>query len=149
MSNPEKTLTISRFGEYAFDHRHGLLTRRGKPVHLRPLSTTLLAELLKSPNQVVDRDQLREVLWGRRVVEWEMGLHRLVRELRVALDDDAKAPVYIHTVPRRGYLFRVSDRTMPSTRPASARQRFGWYLAGTLTIPGVVLAICVYAAWVQ
>ena len=77
MPNSEKTLKALRFGEFTVDRRHGVVKKRGVEVHLRPLVTRFLLELLERPDQLVTREHLRDKIWGSRVVEWEMGLHRL------------------------------------------------------------------------
>ena len=66
MDYPEKTLKISRFGEFTFDKEIGELRKHGQLVHLRPLAINLLTELLENRGRTVSRDQLRNALWGNR-----------------------------------------------------------------------------------
>jgi Tol biopolymer transport system component len=59
-------------------------------------------------------------------VDFEQGLNFCVRRIRTVLDDDADAPRFIETVPRRGYRFIAAvehvraDPEMPS-EPANGR----------------------------
>jgi len=56
----------------------------------------------------VTRKGLRELLWGRTVnVDLDDGLHRCIKQIRTVLGDDPRKPIYIETVPRRGYRFIV------------------------------------------
>lgn len=143
--NPEKTLKVVHFGAFSFDRERSVLHKQGRTIHLRPQAARLLAVLLESPDTLVERDRLREAVWGSRVVEWEMGLHRLVRDVRLAIGDDPRNPRYLQTVARRGYRFRLpqSDRT---SHPPSDRvgRTIRWYVAGLLSVPFGVLAFCLY-----
>lgn len=146
MARSEKNLKVAHFGDYTFDFENGVLRRGTERVHLRPLAIRLLSVLLSKPESLVAREELRRELWGSRVVEWEMGLHRLIRELRQALGEDSQNPRFIHTVPKRGYRFSpTGDGSMRSKQ--SVRAVFGrgaWFLAGVLVIPAAFVAICLY-----
>lgn len=114
--NPEKTLKNIRFGDFSFDYESACLRKGTKIVYLRPNAARLLAALLESPNRVVRHEHLRKVIWGNRVVEWQMGLHGLIRDIRRALEDDPRSPRYLQTIPRRGYRFfaQSNDRCQNS-----------------------------------
>jgi DNA-binding winged helix-turn-helix (wHTH) protein len=146
MTYSEKTLKDVRFGDYTFDQANGFLKKGEEQIHLRPLAIRLLTILLSNSGSLVSRDELRRELWGERVVEWETGLHRLVKELRTALQEDARHPRYIRTVARRGYRFCISaESTVHATRKdLEAIHRTKWFIAGTLVVPISVLAMCVY-----
>ncbi len=115
-------------------------------MHLRPLAVHLLTILLDNAGSTVPREKLRDALWGRKVVEWEPGLHRITKEIRRALGDDARAPRFVETVARRGYRFCAPIETgEPSLRTRLQAGRASWFLAGLLTFPGAILAYCVAA----
>ena len=78
MSNSENTLKIVRFGAFSFDPERGELRKARRLIHLRPLAVRKLKMLLDNAGSTVNREKLREQLWGGKVVEWEMGLHRVV-----------------------------------------------------------------------
>jgi len=62
--------------------------------------------LLERAGEVVTREEIQRQLWGDDVsVEFDAGLNRCIRQLRATLADDADAPRYIETVPRKGYRF--------------------------------------------
>lgn len=147
MPNSEKTLKPVRFADYTFDPAGLTLSKGSNRVHLRPLAARLLALLLEQPGALVTHDRLRAGLWSGRVVEWETGVHRLVQELRRALDEDGRHPRHIETVTRRGYRFRLTDEA-PSHAGASSTHgtflRVRWFVAGSLALPAAVLAVCVY-----
>jgi dipeptidyl aminopeptidase/acylaminoacyl peptidase len=66
----------------------------------------ILALLLQRPGRIVTREELHKKLWpGDTFVDFEHGLNAAVNKLRVALGDSAENPVWIDTLPRRGYRF--------------------------------------------
>jgi len=127
------------------------LRRNGTPVKIREQSFSILVFLLEHAGELVTREDLRRVLWpSDTFVDFDHSLNTAVMKLREALGDSAEKPLYIETIPKRGYRFiapveavgnsqvmsegAVSD-TRASETPAFGKKR----LAGTL----VVLAACV------
>lgn len=69
---------------------------------LEPKAMDVLCLLAARAGQTLTRDELLEKAWeGRLVVEGT--LSRIILSLRQALGDDARAPSFIETVPKRGY----------------------------------------------
>jgi Tol biopolymer transport system component/DNA-binding winged helix-turn-helix (wHTH) protein len=65
-----------------------------------------LALLLETPGEVHARDELRKKIWPEGTfVEFDGSLNTALMKLRAALNDNAENPVFIETVPRRGYRF--------------------------------------------
>jgi len=73
-------------------------------VALTPKAYALLVYLAERPRRLVTKDELLESVWAGAVVT-DGVLKVCVRELRVALRDDARAPSWIETRHRRGYAF--------------------------------------------
>ena len=94
-----------RFDDWVFLPRSGELLRAGVRSRLQDLSRVILEELVAHPGELVTREQLIARLWPNAVVDFEMGLNTAIRKLRIALGDDAEAPRYVETVPRKGYRF--------------------------------------------
>ncbi len=84
----------------------GRLLKNGAPVLLREQPFQVLLTLLSTPGELVSRESLRTRLWGNSTfVDFENGLNSAISRLRDALGDRAKTPVWIETVPKRGYRF--------------------------------------------
>jgi DNA-binding winged helix-turn-helix (wHTH) protein/TolB-like protein len=95
-----------RFAGFEVDERAGTLTRDGVRIKLQDLPFRLLVTLLKRPGDVVTREELRAELWGSETfVDAEAGLNTAIAKIREALGDNADTPVFIETLPRRGYRF--------------------------------------------
>jgi len=71
---------------------------------LQDLPARLLAALLERPGELITRAELRQRMWGAETfVDYDAGLNTAIAKLRDALEDHAEKPVFIETVPRRGY----------------------------------------------
>lgn len=95
-----------QFGSFEVDSVAGRLLKNGAPVLLREQPFQVLLTLLSTPGEVISRETLRTRLWGDSTfVDFENGLNSAISRLRDALDDKAKTPLWIETVPKRGYRF--------------------------------------------
>jgi DNA-binding winged helix-turn-helix (wHTH) protein len=73
-------------------------------VRLQEQPFQIMRLLLARPGVLVTREQLRSRLWpDGTFVDFEHSLNAAVKRLRAVLGDNARAPRYIETLPRRGY----------------------------------------------
>ena len=80
------------------------LMKGASRIRLQEQPFQILQLLLARAGAVVTREELRDRLWPNGTfVDFEHSLNAAVKRLRAALGDDAKAPRYIETLPRRGY----------------------------------------------
>jgi Tol biopolymer transport system component/DNA-binding winged helix-turn-helix (wHTH) protein len=94
------------FAEFEVSLPSGELRRNGLKVKLQEQPFQILVLLLEQQGQVVTREELRQKLWtADTFVDFDNGLNIAIKKLRAALGDDADAPRYIETLPRRGYRF--------------------------------------------
>src|SRR5580658_2062217 len=97
---------LYRFGLYEADLDLGTLTRQGIPVKLQEQPFRILSLFLESAGAILSRDELRKSIWPEGTfVEFDGSLNTALMKLRAALNDNAENPVFIETVPRRGYRF--------------------------------------------
>ena len=94
-----------RFGVFEVDLRAGELTKRGLRIRLQEQPFQVLAMLLGKPRELVTREELRDKIWGRTVVDFDHGLNKAINKIREALGDSAENPRFVETVARRGYRF--------------------------------------------
>jgi Tol biopolymer transport system component/DNA-binding winged helix-turn-helix (wHTH) protein len=95
-----------RFGEFEFDPAALKLFRAGRPVKIEPQPSRVLAVLLENPGQIVSRDELRARIWGQATfVEFDESLNYCIRQIRVALREQAAKPRLLETLPKQGYRF--------------------------------------------
>jgi Tol biopolymer transport system component/DNA-binding winged helix-turn-helix (wHTH) protein len=99
-------LDTVRFGDFELDLQSGEIRRNGSRMLLPEQPFRILALLVRRPGELVTRDELRYELWpADTFVDFEHSLNAAIKRLREALGDSATKPVYIETIPRRGYRF--------------------------------------------
>jgi len=95
-----------RFGEFELNEQTFELRRNGSPVRIQQQPARVLAFLMKHRGTLVTREQIRSAIWGEDTfVDFEQGLNFCIRQVRLALNDQAEKPRYIETLPRLGYRF--------------------------------------------
>jgi DNA-binding winged helix-turn-helix (wHTH) protein len=94
------------FGDFRFHPETGELFRSGERVDLQNQPARVLALLTGRPGQLVTREEIRHALWGEDThVDFDRSLNFCVRRIRVALGESTHSPLYLETLPRRGYRF--------------------------------------------
>lgn len=94
------------FGTFEVDRESGELLKRGLPLRVQEKPLQLLLLLLEHPGEIVLREDLQRRLWPHGTyVDFDKGLNTAVKKLRYALGDSPDKPVFIETIPRRGYRF--------------------------------------------
>ena len=141
MERPANSTRVWRFGLFEVDAADEELRRGGKPVKMREQSFRILVFLLEHSGEIVTRESLRGVLWpSDTFVDFDHSLNTAVMKLRDALGDSADMPLYIETLPKRGYRF-IAPMTVvvrearpispaPTSGPASAALSMGEGNAG-------------------
>jgi DNA-binding winged helix-turn-helix (wHTH) protein/Tfp pilus assembly protein PilF len=104
MSNEKKNLS---FGGFRLDVETGeLFDKSGELVKLQQQPTQVLTLLATKAGQLVTREEIQKSLWSDDTfVDFEQGVNYCIKQIRIALDDDAKTPKFVETLPRRGYRF--------------------------------------------
>ena len=106
-----------RFGPFLVDAPAGQLRKRGAKIRLAGQPFEILLMLLSRPGQVVTREEIQQRLWPQETfVDFENSLNKAINKLRQALSDSADEPLYIETLPRRGYRF-VGSLHLPGAAP--------------------------------
>jgi DNA-binding response OmpR family regulator len=78
----------------------------GRVLRLTPIQQTLLYLLAANAGRALSREDLLSTIWGGEFEIESNVVDRHIRELRVKLDDEWRAPRYIETVPGAGYRFK-------------------------------------------
>jgi Tol biopolymer transport system component/DNA-binding winged helix-turn-helix (wHTH) protein len=146
-----------RFGNFELDAPSGELRRNGAKLRLQDQPFLVLRKLLESAGAVVAREDLHAALWpADTFVDFDTSLNSAIKRLREVLGDSADTPVFIETVPRRGYRFLAPVQVIrdgglspvqcaanPSPTPF-ARRRSRFIVAGLfVTIVGAGMLLLV------
>jgi DNA-binding winged helix-turn-helix (wHTH) protein/tetratricopeptide (TPR) repeat protein len=114
---------VFEFGEYRLDPARRLLTLRGEPVAITGKPFDALVYLVRNAGTVVTRRALSDALWPTTVVE-DNNLSQTVLALRRALGDTQEQPLFVATVPRRGYQFIAPVRETVAAVEAAVAEPF-------------------------
>jgi DNA-binding winged helix-turn-helix (wHTH) protein len=126
MREPDEPMTSERlilssgryvhFGPFQIDQQRQEVTRNGSRLKLQGKVYQILLTLLEKPGEVVTREELRMRLWPADThVNYDANVNTTVNKLRQALGDSSDKPLYIETIPRKGYCLlvqpEVSDKS--------------------------------------
>lgn len=108
-SDARETGSLSRFSfaQFLLDPGSEQLWREQQPVSLKPRAFAVLRYLLENSPRLVTKAELLDRVWGD-VSVCDSVLKAQLRDIRLALGDDAGAPRFIETAHRRGYRFIAS-----------------------------------------
>lgn len=112
------THRLLRFGVFELNLDLEELRKEGLPIKLGPQPFKVLAMLAARSGQLVLRDQIRDEIWGSETyVDFEHGLNQCIKQIRTALNDSTSRPLYVETIPRKGYRFLapVTSKTITIT----------------------------------
>jgi DNA-binding winged helix-turn-helix (wHTH) protein len=93
------------FGTYHLDLKKEELFKDGTRVKLQGKVYRALVALLQKPGEIVTREELRLQLWPDALVNYDANVNTTVNKLRQVLGDSADQPVFVDTIPRKGYSF--------------------------------------------
>jgi two-component system KDP operon response regulator KdpE len=96
---------VLRLGDLEIDLLNRRVRAGGTILHLTPLEQSLLYLLAANAGRSLTRDEILDHLWGADYVAESNVVDRHIRNLRTKLQDHARRPRYIATVPGRGYRF--------------------------------------------
>lgn len=117
-------MTTFRFRNFELDVGACELRCSGEPLRLERQPMELLILLVERRHELVSRDDIVRRLWGERAfVDVEMGVNTAMRKVRQVLGDSPETPVFIQTLPARGYRFLPEVELLQPAPAADATPR--------------------------
>jgi DNA-binding winged helix-turn-helix (wHTH) protein/TolB-like protein len=139
---------VVSFGTFTANLRSGELHCEGTKIHLQDQPFHVLSVLLGRAGELVTREELRHEVWpSNTFLEFDHALNTAIKKIRIALSDDAVAPRYVQTIPKRGYRWIApvsfadalpADLTEPPRLWRAKAHGFGW---------GLLVALLVSSLW--
>jgi DNA-binding winged helix-turn-helix (wHTH) protein len=97
-----------RFGPFQVDQQRQEVAKNGVRLRLQGKVYQVLLALIEKQGEVVTREELRVRLWPADThVNYDANVNTTVNKLRQALGDSSDKPLYIETIPRKGYCLIV------------------------------------------
>ncbi|HJZ63922.1 MAG TPA: winged helix-turn-helix domain-containing protein [Candidatus Acidoferrum sp.] len=104
----EQDYRYIRFGPFQIDRQRQQVSRSGTRLKVQGKVYQVLLALISKHGQVVTREELKQALWPSDThVNFDANVNTTVNKLRQILGDSTEKPVYIETIPRKGYSFLV------------------------------------------
>jgi TolB-like protein/DNA-binding winged helix-turn-helix (wHTH) protein len=91
-----------RVGPFTVRPNMNTISQNGTSVRLEPKVMGVLVYLASQPGEAISKDSIIKAVWHGTFVS-DDALARSISELRRAFQDDARAPRFIETIPKRGY----------------------------------------------
>jgi DNA-binding winged helix-turn-helix (wHTH) protein len=115
-----------RFGMFQLDLQRQELSKNGTHVKVQGKVYQALVALLECPGEIVARETLRMRLWPTGThVNYDANVNTTVNKLRQVLGDTNGTPMFVETIPRRGYSFIAKveyvDEVMAASAPRIAK----------------------------
>lgn len=132
------THELLRFGVFELNLTTEELRKAGTVIRLSPQPFRLLALLASRSGQVVPREEIQRQIWGGETyVDFEQGMNHCIKQIRNALSDSADTPLYIETIPRRGYRFLapVVSKTILAPAPRVIESQSG--IQSSIGVPAI------------
>src|SRR6267143_5120383 len=109
-AGPSRVLTLTstsryiRFGPFQVDQHRQEVSKNGARLKLQGKVYQVLLALIEKQGEVVTREELRLRLWPADThVNYDANVNTTLNKLRQALGDSSERPLYIETIPRKGY----------------------------------------------
>ena len=112
---------MKSFGPFRLDTVNHCLWREKARLPLTPKAFDVLRYLVERADRLVTQEEILEALWSETYINPE-GIRKYILEIRKVLGDQRRPPLFIETLPKRGYQFiaRVAnEQTFTPSRTAS------------------------------
>ncbi len=94
------------FSDFELDPTTYELRRGRTRIKLERIPMELLILLACNAGRLIERSEVVEAIWGKdNFFDSDSAINTAIRKLRRVLDDDPKRPMFIETVPGKGYKF--------------------------------------------
>jgi len=117
---------VKLFQSFRLDSSNHCLWRADERLSLPPKAFDVLRYLVEHPGRLVTQDEILAAVWPETFVNPEV-IKKYILGIRKALGDSHDKPVFIDTLPRRGYQFvapvRDENNDVPLTFDAETMQR--------------------------
>ncbi len=172
-AGPSRALAVTsryiRFGPFQVDQHRQEVSKNGVRLKLQGKVYQVLLALIEKQGEVVTRDELRFRLWPADThVNYDANVNTTVNKLRQALGDSSDKPLYIETIPRKGYCLVVqpefadmpaavappalqaSANGKPGTENSSSARTDIWITLGIigLILAGMLLGAGITKLWI-
>jgi DNA-binding winged helix-turn-helix (wHTH) protein len=118
-----QTKNYLHFGSFHLDVEGRELFKDGLRIRVQSKVIEALLILVEHPGQIISRQILRTRLWPSDTqINYDANVNTTVNKLRHVLGDSHDRPVYVETIPRRGYTF-IANAEFVEQPPVFSRDK--------------------------
>jgi DNA-binding winged helix-turn-helix (wHTH) protein len=111
------------FGSFHLDVERRELFKDGLRLRVQSKVVEALLILVENHGQIITREILRARLWPNDTqINYDANVNTTVNKLRHVLGDSHDRPLYVETIPRRGYTF-IADAQFVEQQPFVSREK--------------------------
>jgi DNA-binding winged helix-turn-helix (wHTH) protein/tetratricopeptide (TPR) repeat protein len=121
---------MKAFHAFRLDTVNQCLRRGDERLPITPKAYDVLRYLVEHPGRLITQDEILDALWPETYVQPEI-LRKYILEIRKVLGDRLDRPLFVETIPKRGYQF-----VAPVSEEGSAGAESAWPHAFTETLAG-------------
>jgi DNA-binding winged helix-turn-helix (wHTH) protein len=115
---PSWPARYASFGKFVLDLHGDELYQDGRRTRVQGKVLQALLVLLSHAGEIVTREEVRQRLWPESfLVNLDANVNTAMNKLRQVLGDSSDNPIYIETIPRRGYCFIAAVEFSDVVRP--------------------------------
>jgi len=142
-----------RLGPFQVDQHRQQVTKNGVRLKLQEKVYQVLLALVEKQGEVVTRKEICARLWPADThIDYDSNVNTIVNKLRQALGDSSDQPLYIETIPRKGYCLMIATEfaDLPVPR-AEAQNGALWITFGVvgLILTGMLLGAVITKLWIM
>lgn len=165
LATPSLPARYARFGKFQIDSERLELFHDGERVRMQAKVYQTLMLLVGRAGNIVTREEVGRRLWPDRLpLSLDANVNTAMNKLRQGLGDSKENPVYIETIPRRGYCFiaplefsdlaapvaaapgKSAETTVETTRSEAHSRQLSHTLSVALRVVGLLVAGMVMGA---
>lgn len=143
MEENNEIRTGYRIGEFELCTTSEQFFKQGNRIAIEPQLFSLLHLLVTNRANIVSRVQIESAVWAGRPATDE-SIRAAIKKLRDLLGDNARAPLFIKTIPKQGYKWLASVETITAPSLEQKQQRKGF----KPVIIVLMIAVLVLLLWV-
>ena len=120
---PARPARYARFGSFLIDTQREELYRDGQRTRVQAKIYKALSVLVIRAGEIVTREEVRQHVWPETPLSSiDANVNTAMNKLRQLLGDSSEKPIYVETIPRRGYCF-IAPVQFSDIREVAAVQR--------------------------
>ena len=115
------------FDNFIIDTKNRQVIRNNQNLQLNTKYFDVLLYLIQNHGRLITKEELFLNIWGDTYVT-DMALSQCIKDIRKTLNDNARNPKYLKTVPKHGFIFLIEPKVSTNNDIANSNQDCNNYI---------------------